>query len=58
VLLEASKKGMHHYRLKVSSVASEITLANNEKDMYVEVKETKEKVLILAESAPSRCRSS
>jgi len=50
VLLEAFKKGIHHYRFKVSGVVSEITLANNEKDIYVEVKETKEKVLILAQA--------
>jgi len=48
VLLDAAKKGNHHYTFKVSSIPAEITLVNNVKDIYVEVKETKEKILLLA----------
>jgi len=50
VYLDAKKKGMHHYKISVSSVAGEITLANNAKDVYVEVQESKRKVLIVADS--------
>ena len=47
VMLEAKKPGLLHYKIKVSSVAGEMTLVNNEKDIYIEVVESKQKVLII-----------
>src|SRR5204863_8210227 len=50
VFLEAKKKGMHHYRIEVSTISGEMTTVNNVKDIFVEVLETKQKVLLLAAS--------
>lgn len=50
VLLDASQKGIHHYKIKLSTLPGEVSLANNEKDIYIEVRESKEKILILAEA--------
>ena len=46
--LEALQKGIHHYVLTVSNLSNEISYANNKKDLYIEVLEGKNKVLILA----------
>src|SRR5262249_48248150 len=48
VYLDAKKKGIHHYEVAIQPVAGEVTTANNRKDIYVEVEETKRKVLIVA----------
>ncbi len=48
--LDAKKKGIHHYKISLSAVNGEITTTNNVKDIYVEVKESKRKVLIIADS--------
>ena len=50
VFLDAKKKGMHHYRLEVSSISGEMTTVNNKKDIFIEVLESKQKVLLLAAS--------
>ncbi|MCX6292238.1 MAG: hypothetical protein NT126_10810 [Bacteroidetes bacterium] len=50
VFLDAKKKGMHHYHLMLSSVSGEITTVNNEKDIFVDVLESKQKILLLAAS--------
>lgn len=47
VILEAKKTGLVHYKIKVSSVIGEMTLINNERDIYIEVIETKQKILIV-----------
>ena len=47
VILEAKKTGLVHYKIKISSVSGEMTLVNNERDIYVEVVETKQKILIV-----------
>jgi hypothetical protein len=51
VSLEATKKGMQHYKIKVSPVPGEISTANNSKDVYIEVLEHKQKILIVADGA-------
>lgn len=50
VYLDAKKKGIHHYKISLSGTSGEITLSNNQKDIYVEVQEAKRKVLIIADS--------
>jgi len=50
-ILKAGEGGLKHYRVSLSSVSNEASAANNTKDIFIEVHEKKEKVLILA-SAP------
>ena len=52
VLVDAKAKGIHHYRISVKPVDGEVTAVNNIRDIFVEVIEQKEKILILA-SAPN-----
>lgn len=52
VLVDAKAKGIHHYRIAVTPVEGEVTTVNNVRDVFVEVVEQKEKILILA-SAPN-----
>jgi len=47
VLLDAKKTGLAHYKIKVSSVANEMTLINNESDIYIDIVETKQKILVI-----------
>ena len=48
ILLDAKKKGIHHYVIRVTSLTDEVTYSNNIKDVFIEVVENKQKVLILA----------
>jgi hypothetical protein len=48
VYLDAKKKGIHHYKIAVSAVDGEVTTVNNVRDIYIEVEESKRKVLIVA----------
>lgn len=49
--LKAETKGIHQYMVNVKPVEGELTLLNNRKSFYVEVVDSKQKVLLLA-SAP------
>ena len=51
VYLEAKTKGNHHYRIMVSTVAGEVTPANNVRDVYIEVVEHKQKILFVSSSS-------
>jgi hypothetical protein len=48
VILEAKSKGVHRYRVQLSPAENEITLANNARDIFIEVLESKQKVLIVS----------
>jgi hypothetical protein len=48
VYLEAKTKGIHHYKVSLSEIAGELTPANNLRDVFVEVADKKEKILLLA----------
>ena len=50
VFMDAKKKGMHHFRLEVSALSGEMTTVNNKKDIFVEVLESKQRILLLAAS--------
>jgi hypothetical protein len=50
VYIDAKKKGIHHYKISLTGIDGEITSGNNSKDIYIEVQETKRKVLIVAEA--------
>lgn len=46
--LEAKQPGLQHYRVSVSSLEGEISLINNSQDVFVEVLDGREKILLLA----------
>lgn len=48
VLAEARSKGIHHFRITVSAIEGEVTTVNNVRDIFIEVVEQKEKILLLA----------
>jgi len=48
VFLEAKMKGIQHYKIKISSLQNEISLHNNVADVFIDVTESKQKVLIVA----------
>ena len=50
LVLEAKKKGLVHYKIRLSPVSGEMTTENNERDIYIEVAESKQKILILADA--------
>lgn len=45
--IDAKSKGIHHYKVKLSAIDGEATLINNQYDLFVEVVEQKQKVLVL-----------
>ena len=50
VLLEAKQVGMQRYRIALSTVEGEMTLLNNSKDIFIDVLDARQKVLILADA--------
>lgn len=48
VFLEAKEKGVAHYKVSLSVLDGEINKLNNSTDVFIEVAESKQKVLILA----------
>ena len=50
LIQDATSPGIHHYTVKVSALKGENNLVNNEQDVYVEVMDNKDKILILANS--------
>ncbi len=48
--LEAKEIGVQRYRIKLSSIAGEITTSNNSQDIFVDVLEGRQKILMLANS--------
>jgi hypothetical protein len=50
VLLNADKPGIIHYRFRLSAVPGEVSSANNVKDIYIEVLDARQKILLLANS--------
>ncbi|MFN8165260.1 MAG: hypothetical protein U0X76_03580 [Bacteroidia bacterium] len=47
VILEASKPGIVHYKISLSPVVGEMSTLNNVRDIYVEVIESRQKVLVI-----------
>lgn len=50
VLLEAKQVGLQRYRIALSSVEGEMTLLNNSKDIFIDVLDARQKVLILSDA--------
>lgn len=46
--LEASSGGLQRYTVVIEAVANEVTLVNNRRDVYIDVLENRQKILILA----------
>ncbi len=49
-ILEATEPGVQRYRISLSGVAGEATMANNSKDIFVDVLDARQKLLLLANS--------
>ncbi|TAK46157.1 MAG: hypothetical protein EPO28_02790 [Saprospiraceae bacterium] len=48
--LDASEAGVQHFRISMTGVAGEVTTANNSKDIFVDVLDARQKILLLANS--------
>src|SRR5690606_34174101 len=46
-LLDAQKPGMHRYTIRINPLPDELTLANNQRSVFIDVIDGREKVLIL-----------
>jgi hypothetical protein len=47
VLLEAQKVGLQRYKVKLSNLKEEVTVLNNSRDMFIDVLDARQKILIL-----------
>ncbi|MGZ4055321.1 MAG: hypothetical protein ACXVPU_09390 [Bacteroidia bacterium] len=50
VLLQAKEVGLQHYKIKLSSLPEEMSVVNNYKDVFVEVLDARQKILILSDA--------
>ena len=50
LMLEAGQPGLHRYRISIDPVENEISYDNNGRDIFVEVLDAREKILLLANS--------
>lgn len=50
VLLDAKEVGLQHYKVKLSSLSEEMSLTNNEQDVFIDVLDARQKILILADA--------
>ncbi len=50
IILEAKQSGIQKFTVEVSPISGETTTANNSKDIYIEVLDARQKILLLAES--------
>jgi hypothetical protein len=48
VLLEAKEVGLQRYKVKLSNLKEEVTAFNNYRDLYIDVLDARQKILILA----------
>lgn len=48
LLLEADKVGVQHYKISLTTIKNEISTVNNVKDIYIEVLDGRQNILILA----------
>ncbi len=51
IILDADKVGLNKYRIALTPVDGEITNANNYKDIFIEVLDARQKILLLAHGA-------
>ena len=48
IILDADKSGVQRFRISLNSVQGEITTANNTKDIFIDVLDARQKILIVA----------
>jgi hypothetical protein len=48
IVLEANQSGVQRYRILVNSVSGEVTTGNNVKDIFIDVLDARQKILIVA----------
>ena len=48
VILEANSPGLQKYSISISSVSGEVTTKNNYKDIYIDVLDSRQKIVLLA----------
>lgn len=48
VLLQAKETGLQHYKVKLSSLPEEMTVANNVSDVFIDVLDARQKIVILS----------
>lgn len=48
--LDATEIGIQKYTIEVTSIANEVTLINNRKDLFIDVLDSREKILLVAHS--------
>lgn len=49
VFLQAKETGLQHYKVRLSSLPEEMTVANNVNDLFIDVLDARQKILILSE---------
>ena len=49
VFLQAKEAGLQHYKVRLSSLPEEMTTANNVNDLFIDVLDARQKILILGE---------
>ncbi len=50
VILDANRSGVQRYRISLNKIDGEITTANNSQDIFVDILDARQKILILAHS--------
>lgn len=50
VYLEAKQSGLQHYKIKLSTLADEVNINNNNRDIFIEVLDSKQKIAIIADA--------
>ena len=50
IILEANSSGVQRYRISISSVKDEVTRRNNYKDIFIDVLDARQKILVLADA--------
>lgn len=48
IILDANSSGVQRYRISVNPIAGEVTNANNSKDIFIDVLDARQKILIVA----------
>lgn len=50
IILDADRAGVQRFRISVNTISGEVTTANNVKDIFVDVLDARQKILLLANS--------
>lgn len=50
IILDANESGVQRYRFSLSGISGEVSVANNTKDIFIDVLDARQKILVLANS--------